>query len=95
MIYAGLMVMGVNLMLAIGADDPDFTAFKVGLSVLLPGAVGLFLMLRLWVRWTKEESALPAHSLFVKVYSGINVLWPGVVAMVMASILCFVALHER
>jgi len=89
MIYGGLMMMLNNIVISAGGENPDYTAFKLGISILLPGAAAIAVMVRLWSYWTRGESCLSTHNLFVKVYSGINVLWNGCVSLVMAAALCF------
>ena len=88
MIYGGLMMMLNNIVISAGGENPDYTAFKLGISILLPGVAAIAGMVRLWSYWTRGESCLSTHNLFVKVYSGINVLWNGCVSLVMAAALC-------
>ena len=59
----------------------DWSMFRVGLSILICSSFAILVLIKLWKRWVDGESCLPPYNIFVKCYSGLNMIVLGTMAL--------------
>ncbi len=55
-------------------SEKGWQAFRMGSALLVSSGISLFLLAVLWRNWTGNNEMLPRDNIFVKCYSGLNML---------------------
>lgn len=91
LLYIALSLISTNLIVGFdlgSGSKKDWTALKLGFSVLLPAVITMVGALFFWRLWTGEK-LLPNNNVFVRCYSALGVFFAGLMTIIMAAALTF------
>lgn len=74
-------------------SEKGWQALRLGAALFVSSGVSLFVLVVLWRNWTGNNEMLPRDNMFVKCYSGLNMLMLSVTVLSLGTFILFALLE--